>query len=269
MAAAWRARLFGMLLSLLPHGTQAEVVESLHEARQPVASAEMPERLRAMREALGEVIVKLTGDSRIATDPAAIPLVERAADFVARYEFEAQATSAYADRSSRAGPLILHVWFDPVRIEHALRSRGIALWPRDRSQVFVWLDTVAGERRFPLLADDAQGIDQRDALIRAAGRRGVPVRLPQIAYAYRLGHLATEAGDALATLRRMARGGALMVGTSILQPDSSWSFSWQLHDLRGSEDAPIARTFQLEGATLDVGMLAGIDAAARVLARRP
>ena len=122
--------------SALPSPAPAEVVPDLHVAQRPVADTGDPERTRATVEALADVIVKLTGDSRLPSSEAALPLTARAGDFVARYAYEAAPSgTAPNDANPPSGQRLLRVWFDPARLEAALTARGVALWPADRPAV--------------------------------------------------------------------------------------------------------------------------------------
>jgi hypothetical protein len=142
---------------------------------------------------------------------------------------------------------------------------------RNRPTVLVWLEVVTAELRFPVLADGALGGSERQALIEAADRQGVPLLLPRKADAYLLGHVASEtSGEALAPVRRMARGGGLLAGTIVQRADGYCDVSWLVEDHRNARmDVPGAESLTLERVTLDVVMQRGMELAANVLARRP
>lgn len=142
-------------------------------------------------------------------------------------------------------------------------------YPADRAPVLAWVEVVGTEGRFPLLADGARGGDERQAMLDAARRRDIPLRLPRIADAYQLGHVATETDGALAPLRRMAAGGVLLIGTLTRRADGYWDASWQTQDLRnGAEGTEIAGDLHRERIALDGAIVAGIELAARVRANR-
>jgi hypothetical protein len=134
--------------------------------------------------------------------------------------------------------------------------------PPDHLLVFAWVEVVEAEDRFPLLADGSRGRPERDALMEAARRRGVVVRLARTADAYQLGHVATETDGALAPLRRMAGDGVLLTGTLTRRGDGLWDCTWALEDARGAKDGPRARSLQLERTSLDTVVQAGVELAA-------
>jgi hypothetical protein len=135
--------------------------------------------------------------------------------------------------------------------------------------VFVWIDVADVGDRYPLLADGSKGIGHRDALMVAARERGLDIRLARTSDTYQLGHVATETSDAYASLRRMARGDALLVGTLSLRPDGHWDFDWLMED-HGSAvaNAPPGARHQVKGVILKVGLQAGIELAADALGVR-
>lgn len=146
-----------------------------------------------------------------------------------------------------------------------------AAFASDRTPVLAWVEVVETDGRFPLLADGARGAAERKALMEAVTRSGISLRLPRVADAYQLGHVATETDGALAPLRRMAGDGILLVGTLTRRPDGHWDGTWTLEDLRASKENPKPTTdgVSVERAGLDAAMQAGTELAARILADKP
>jgi hypothetical protein len=144
-------------------------------------------------------------------------------------------------------------------------------YPADGARVLAWVEVVGAEGSFPLLADGARGTVERAALLVAADRSGISLRLPRIADAYQLGHVATESDAALAPLRRMAGKGLLLIGTLTRRSDGYWDGTWTSEDHRasGRGPSPIASSPPLERVSLDAAMQAGTELAARVLAGNP
>lgn len=164
----------GLLCLLAASGLNAAVVANPFEASVPVAGQSAAARSEAVKQALGEVIIKLTGHEKLLEDPEIIALLSEADRYLQQYRYESIQPVIGPD--GEPGPsLALHANFDGVALERRLRGSGIALWGRERPRTLVWLAYSAEPERELLRADSGRFIP---GLLDAAQRSGVPVVVP-------------------------------------------------------------------------------------------
>lgn len=151
---------------------QGAEVSGLYEATAPVAGSEAAARNSAIREAFGKVLVKVTGNSRIATRKALAEDLGNAARYVQQYRYELSPVVEGGDPAGR----LLQVSFDKNEMDRLLQSRGLPVWSANRPSVLVWVgEERQGKRR--LLNPDIDA-DLRLPLDQVAAERGLPLLLP-------------------------------------------------------------------------------------------
>ena len=82
-AALWA----GLLISLAMTMAEAAETVALYEAEVPVAGQDPQARSQAQRAALGEVLVRVSGNRGAASHPALAPMLEEAARYVQQYRY--------------------------------------------------------------------------------------------------------------------------------------------------------------------------------------
>jgi uncharacterized protein len=126
------------------------------------------DRDEAFREALAQVLVRITGRRDIAGREEAQPLLRDAA--------------AYAQQFRQPAPERLWAAFDGSALERALAELGLPVWGAERPSTLVWIAVDAGGgRRFVLASGSEFEYEEggiRDELAQAATRRGLPVVFP-------------------------------------------------------------------------------------------
>lgn len=157
--------LFGvcLLLFVLRPAVAAEAALSVRIA---VESQQPEVREQVTRQALSQILLRMTGRDDLAESEAAAPLLERPGRFLQRYQYESQPGQQ----------LVLLMQFDGTAIRRALAGRGVPTWSADRPPVLVWLAVEQGGRR--LLVGGEEGGDIRAQLQAAAARRGVLLLFP-------------------------------------------------------------------------------------------
>lgn len=150
------------LLCLLLPPAMAEAVLSVRVA----VESQAPEvREQALKEAMAQVLLRLTGQDDVAGQEAAA-LLERPGRYLQRYQYETQAGQQ----------LMLLMQFDGMALRRALAVQGVETWSPDRPAVLVWLAVEQGGRRFLVGGED--GAEIRAQLQAAASRRGVQLLFP-------------------------------------------------------------------------------------------
>lgn len=167
MTRNYRVWLIGLLLTLtIP--VKAETVRDLYSASVPVPDQSAASLTSAAREALKEVLVKVTGTSAVLDSAAIAPAVEEARAHVQQYAY------------GRAGPsgeeLQARFKFDADWVNSRVIEAGIPLWTANRPSVLLWLVMEDARGRYFVNNETAPG--QAAQLVEAFKRRGVPVQLP-------------------------------------------------------------------------------------------
>lgn len=181
-------------------------LDDLYVGEVPVANQSVDARTHALETALGQVLVRVTGDADILQRQDAAGLLSRALDWVQSYGYEKVEKEEAADEIDTVEAivlpdeiaaiggvaaedaaaietqavvektqLVLRARFDAAAVEHALRNAGLPIWGRERPRTLVFLaiedeaDIVSSET-----AEDMAG-----AMIDTAESRGVPLAFPE------------------------------------------------------------------------------------------
>jgi hypothetical protein len=113
------AILFGVILQL----SQAHAAASLYTGEVPVTSQSDAERAEALKGALIQVMVKLTGDNTIATRPTVVKALANADHLVQQYQYT---QGVVTDAGQPQVRLSLVAQFDRDAIDQLLRDLGLA-----------------------------------------------------------------------------------------------------------------------------------------------
>lgn len=173
------ARLLALLLFVLclPLGSglaQAQSANALYTGEVPVPDQSDEQRAIALRSALAQVVVKLTGDRAAASSEAVAKLVESAERYVQQYTYRQAVETVDGQPLLR---LSLVASFDRSAIDRVLRDRGLKVWtPAARAPVVVWLAMDDGKG--PRLLDSTDPAAR--AMQQTAEQRGVNLVWPRL-----------------------------------------------------------------------------------------
>ena len=259
MFRAWV--LLAAALSCVAGAAGAEV-QDLYFAQTIVTGTEEPERSRGFKAGLADVLVKLTGDARIAENGALAPILEKAARYVEHFEYEdrMKAIPVHDEQGTRERPHFLRMRFKPAEVDGALTELGLQKWPADRPVVAVWLGIETASGRYVLHASGPEGYGQRAVLVETSQRRGVPISLPDARGPGSAVTFETVAEGDLDRLRSASpTSEALLVGVLSLGKAGYWDMEWKFH-WQGQD-----RSWSMEGVTFDLALKDGLQRAALVL----
>lgn len=165
----------------------------LYRAEVPVKNQSSEAREDALQDALGEVIVRISGDADVALTSAGRSVTARARQLVRQFGYKRVALEqdeAAANTSKPAEPeqkddqvrpereeeaatkLVLQVQFNVGAVNNALRGAGLPVWGAERPKTIVWLAQTQGGA--PALVRG----EQAKPLIETAQARGVPLAFP-------------------------------------------------------------------------------------------
>ena len=258
------ALLAATLLAVSPP-TAALEVQDLAFAEVIVTGTEESERTRGLAFGLADVIVKLTGDARLAGSQKIAPLLARAGTLVERFTYEDRMKDLPVrdEQGTRERPHFLRMWFKEADVRQALAALGLPIWDPDRPLVAVLLAIRDVRRTFVLTSSGEAGSLQREVLQDAARRRAVPIALPP---ARDIGeqeltaeYIASSDIEHLRPEARQLGAGAILAGSLSITASGFWSMTWLL-DAGGQ-----VRRWSLENVTFDAALKSGVDVAARVL----
>ncbi|WP_461481779.1 DUF2066 domain-containing protein [Porticoccus sp.] len=144
----------------------------LYQAQVPVADQGAAERARALRAGLGAVLVKVTGNSLVLSNPEIISVLAGADGYVSEYGYVSY-TRPGADQGSG---LAMNIQFSETAVDRLVRGQHLQIWPADRPELLTWMvvDTDAG-RQFVSPEDQPALLALLD---RAMQGRGAPLLMP-------------------------------------------------------------------------------------------
>ena len=165
----------GFILALLATAAVASAasVEDLYSVIVKADEEAEDPRLAATQAAMAGLLVRLTGERGVASDPLVLPLIESAERFVEQW--------GYATAED------VVVTFDGEAVEAQMRRLNLPLWGTERPLTLAWVvfDSGRGQRSIVGVAaeeEDAEGPDPvaflRDMIEETAAERGVPLLLP-------------------------------------------------------------------------------------------
>ncbi|WP_378081680.1 DUF2066 domain-containing protein [Aeromonas bestiarum] len=205
----------------------AAQVTDLYQGKAPTSG----DMVAAQSQALGDVLVKVTGKRDILTQPAVVKALAAPSDYVQHY--------GYQD----VGPVkFLKADFDVAKVNALISQSKFALLGPARPQVAIWLVINEGERR--VLPD--QSSDGWAAALRTQSQAmGLPISIPLMDLDDNMAVNATDVWGRFADpiLKASQRYGAEMVVLGKLTPEGEkWSIDWGLYGPKaGGELAELTR----------------------------
>jgi hypothetical protein len=240
-------------------------VAELYKAGTIVTGQEEPSRSRGFAECLKLVLVKVSGDPRLADDPVVAALAVHAADYVSefRYHDRMSGIPVHDEQGTRERPHDLFVSFEPERIDAALGELGRKPWTT-RPRILMLVGVDYGAQTFVLAEDGQRGRDMREAIAAAADRFGMELALPATAVVEQAG--LTQEGLPAADLEQLqalaqAEGSELaVVGGIDWNPEAlGWSAEWTIESDDGTH------RWSVNGVSFDAAFRSAVGGAAQVL----
>ncbi len=162
--------LAGFIGAALSTATQA--VE-LYTGSVTVANQGAGERARALPLALRQVLVKVSGDARVADNPGVTDALGQAGAIMLQTTYREDVLTGATGVQSKATTLLAE--FDRAGVDAILRKAGRPIWTSDRPAVLAWLVIESGAARQVASAGQSAALG---ALLRQAEHRGFDVVLP-------------------------------------------------------------------------------------------
>lgn len=232
--------LLAMMAGLRPGA--AATVTGLYEATVPLTDRSDRGQALAFQDAMRQVLVRVTGRRDAGDEPALATLVDDARRYVQQFRV--------------VGGNQFFAGFDGARVERAVADAGQPLWGHERPATLVLLIVGDGSNRTLLTASSASDVKQ--AVMRGAQLRGLPIVWPDAARPVSVAELSGAAPERLralgtqfgaeAVLSGAAAGGGSMVRWTLVQ--GSETSEWRGSPEEGPQGAAdwFARVFSAESA---------------------
>lgn len=219
-----RARYLLLLVSLVASQQAfALIVDGLYDQEIAVQGQGDAERIRAYREGLAAVILKVSGEERWLRNSAVERAIRDAQSYVQEVSYR-----------TSSGPLeqrnFISVRFDRALVDRMLNDAGIPVWDQSRPAVMVWLSVQSADGGRELLSADSE--HPLLGIVREFSRlRGVPLLFPLLDLEDRR-NLPTDVAwslDEQAIRQASARYGvnAILSGRVLQSPNGELVGLWQ------------------------------------------
>lgn len=167
----FRLLIFVCFALLVSQPVYAIKVSGLYQATATVIDESTSKRQPAIKQALIQVLIKLTGDRNIAKSSGISSLIERPERFVQQFRYQ-EVPAKDEQPPSRE----LWVQFDETALNDVLRSYGLNIWGKERPSILVWLAHEDGDsRRLVSFEENPEYITMLD---QHAAARGVSLLFP-------------------------------------------------------------------------------------------
>ena len=245
-----------LVLILSASGLRAHAGTALYEAEVPWSGRDAGDRTEAFRQALRQVLVKVTGRRRFADAAQTDSLVENAPGFVQQYQLRTVETGL-----GETGARESRLWtrFDEEAVGRLLREAELAVWSSPRPSVLVWLATQSDGTTLTVGSEGSE--ETGEVLRRGAASRGVPIILPLLDLPdltlAGAPELWVEAEERIRAASERYRPGGILIGR--VERGVLWEARWSLL-LPGA-----AQRWTAEGDVLDLVVDDGVQEAIDVL----
>ncbi|WP_422138460.1 DUF2066 domain-containing protein [Endozoicomonas sp. ALC020] len=161
--------IFTLLLALLSIQLPAAEMNGLYRVGVPVTSQGNEEREAAIKQALSEVLVKVTGQRSTLSNEAVLQSLKNASALVRSFGYERRDTGS-------GQQLFLQVRFNEAAVNRLLRENDLGIWGSNRPDTIVWLaiEKQGGRQILRELADSPL-VNNLEHVMAA---RSLPVTLP-------------------------------------------------------------------------------------------
>ena len=248
--------------ALVSMPASAAVIQNLYEAEVPVAGQSPQERADAVRTALNQVLIKVTGNREISTDPKVGDLLDNAERYMQQYRYRQVHADPVAGIPGSTVSQALWVHFDPTAVTRYLSGKQIPVWGKTRSAALLWLAVDQGDQRYIVAGDKADDLQQ--VILQQAARRGVRVFLPlfdledqlNLSFADVWGNFEQSIDKA----SQRYQADVVLVGRVYQPQPGTWQGRWTLYEGHNS------RNWDVDGADINDVVGQGIDELADTLA---
>ena len=240
--------------------------DNLYQVSMVVSGTAADRRAVALTQLLGAVLVKASGDPRLANDPSLAGFAASPGDLVDSFGYVdlMSGIALHDEQGSYDRPNRFTVNFDPGKIDALLATLSSKPWPTPRPRLVLFVGTRKGTTVFSPSSDGDRDPGMRAALASAAERSGVPAAFAsQSALASAHASFTSLPTDDLWALDREAKadGGEVAVAGTLDFSDTAfgWVVAWRMQ-WQGA-----TYTWRISGVSYDDAYRNALSGAAQVL----
>lgn len=255
--------LLAVILFAAPAQAAVIAPRNLYEGEVQVDPQGAPAREALMRQALGQVLVRVTGERDIAKRKAGIELMKLAPRLVQQYDYDrrpAPPVKGVPPLAPAREVKVFRARFDANVLDAQLRERGLPVWGRERPMTQVWLGVEQDAAR-SLLTEGIAAVEA-PSVLQTALARGVPIELPATAGANELQDVMQGATGNLVAAGQAAGHRRLLIGR-VTRKGAQWNGSWTLLD-----NGQVQDQWKGTAANREEALAFGIDQLANAYAAR-
>jgi hypothetical protein len=246
-------------------GAMAAAAGELYRAKVTVTGQGEANRMLGFAACLEDVLIKVSGAQKLSGDRRLAPYKAKAKGFVTSFGYRDQflGKPIRDEQGTRDRPYDLTVDFEEGKIDEILGKLGLKPWLSRRPVVAVFVAMEQGPRNYVVTLDGARSDLQRDALLAAADKRGMPIVLPGAAALAKSNITGETLGatplSALAPIAAEQNAEAVLTGRLVWDDrELGWATQWQM------EWGGRTHRWQVRGVTFDEAFRRGIGGAAQV-----
>lgn len=212
---------------------QTAAANDLYRAQTTVTGQGEENRAIGVERCLMDVLTKVSGSMQLARDARLAAYMPKAGTFVASFAYVDQmsGTPKRDEQGTRDRPYDLIVDFDQDRVNRLLVELHLKPWHSPRPLVATVVTMDPGGTTFAVSSDSKRSELQKEALIAAAGKRGLQIVLPDAATLAKFDLTDPRAMSSPAMTAALAERGAqaILVGSlAWLDPELKWRADWKL-----------------------------------------
>jgi len=242
------------IMAILPiTSSNAEIVRHLYEVEMPVEGQGRKERALVVREALKEILARISGRSEASALADDKLLVPRPTLFIQQFRYRKfKSTDVIPEAPEGAKPYTQKLWlrFTKKSVAKLLRSQGYPVWGKTRPATLVWL--VVDDQKQRILISNSSAHVSRSYIEQEAKKKGLPFRLPLMDLADQSKLQVTDVWgnfeDTILAASSRYQTEAILVGRIYLSFAKTWNTRWSLYSAGQRYDWEVDNTDSLHTA---------------------
>ena len=262
--------IFLLITPILPiTSVNADIVRHLYEVEVPVEGQGREERDYVVRQALKEILVRISGRngaSVLAEDESFVP---RPTLFVQQFRYRKFKPDEIipANPIDGAKPYTQKLWlrFTEKAVSKLLREQGFPVWGKTRPVTLVWL--VVDDQKQRVLVGNGTPHISRTHIEQEARKKGLPFRLPLLDLADQSRLQVTDVWgnfeDTILAASSRYQAEAVLVGRIYLSFAKTWNTRWSLYSAGQRYDWEVSNSETLRAAVNE-----GLSKTGEVLSER-
>lgn len=257
-----------VMLILPINAINADVVSHLYEAEAPVIGQGVKERSYVVREALKEVLVRISGRNAAKDLAADEILVPRPTQYIQQFRYRKFAVNEVIPAApDGAKPYTQKLWlrFTKKTVTKLLQEQGLPVWGKNRPATLVWL--VVDDQKQRILIGNSTPHISRTHIEQEAAKKGLPFRLPLLDLADQSKLQVTDVWgnfeDTILAASERYQTEATLVGRIYLSFNKTWQTRWTLYSAGQRQDWEVSNSLTLREAVREGLSVTGESLSAR------